>query len=306
MRILQLGCGRWGRNILRDLVALRCAVTVVDPDPAARDAAAAAGAAQVLAAYAPTSVDGVVIATPASTHYDELARFLDGSTPVFVEKPLCDRTTHARAILARARCPIQLMDKWRYHPAIRRLAAIARTGELGAVIGLRTRRLQDGHAHTDTDAIWTLAPHDLDIARAILCHIPPLRSVCREGTHAAAGVIALFGDGDAGARTPAASPWFALEVSAMRPRREREVALICSDGVAWLDDPEAMEIHVRRPGAREPTDIVTHPTPGPQPLFAGLRACVEHLRGGPAPAGTLSEAVETVGILAALHGEGER
>jgi phosphoglycerate dehydrogenase-like enzyme len=30
-RIVLLGCGRWGRNILRDLLALGCRVEVVDP-----------------------------------------------------------------------------------------------------------------------------------------------------------------------------------------------------------------------------------------------------------------------------------
>jgi predicted dehydrogenase len=35
-RVALVGCGRWGRNILRDLLALGVEVSVADPDPAAR------------------------------------------------------------------------------------------------------------------------------------------------------------------------------------------------------------------------------------------------------------------------------
>ena len=42
-----IGAGRWGRLVLRDLVALGCRVSVVDPDGDARRAACDGGAAFV-------------------------------------------------------------------------------------------------------------------------------------------------------------------------------------------------------------------------------------------------------------------
>ena len=49
LTIVLAGCGRWGRNILRDLVGLGTRVAVADPDPAARQLAAAGGAWRIAA-----------------------------------------------------------------------------------------------------------------------------------------------------------------------------------------------------------------------------------------------------------------
>jgi len=287
-RVGLLGCGRWGRNILRDLVACGCQVVVADPFPAARQDAVALGAIAALPAWDGRAVDGLVIATPTATHALALEPFLAGATPVFVEKPLCADPGHARRIVREARCPLAVMEKWRYHPAIVRLAAIARGAELGAVIGLRTRRLQGAHAHGDVDALWTLAPHDLAIAREVLGAVPPLAASSREGGAAGAGVTALFaGDG---------RPWFALEVSAQRSRAERAVALVCAGGSAWFHDahPDALRI---RAGDEERVEALA----GEPPLLAEIRAFVAWIAGGPAPKGALAEAVETVELIAALH-----
>lgn len=296
-RILQLGCGRWGRNILRDLVALGAEVVVADPSPEACAVAATLGAAQTHdACPSRCAVDGVVIATPASTHHDALAPFLAGTIPVFIEKPLCTSAAHARAIQAAARCPLHVMDKWRYHPSIVRLAGIARSGTLGRIVALRTTRVQPEHRHADADAIWTLAPHDLGIAREIIGRIPPLRHARRDGAGPAGGVLAVFGGGDA-------APELILEVSAMRERRVREVSLIGTAGEAWMDDPEAHAIHVARHGAGAGA-AEREATPGEAPLLAELRAFLGFLAGGPPPKGSLAEAVATVEILEALHAGG--
>ncbi len=289
-RIAVIGCGRWGRAIVRDLVALGAAVIAVDPAASARQDALELGSVAASTAWDGRAVDGVVIATPTATHAAALAPFLDAATPVFVEKPLCADPAQARRILAQARCPLRVMEKWRYHPAVTRLAGIARSGRLGALIGLRTRRVQEEHRHADVDAIWTLAPHDLAIAREILGSLPPLAQSWREGDGPSAGVSALF------AHEASASPWFALDVSAMRPRTEREIVLVGATGIAWFDDRTPDRIHLRLDDGESIEALADE-----QPLLAELRVFVAWLAGGPAPKGTLAEAVETVEVIAALH-----
>jgi predicted dehydrogenase len=292
--ILQLGCGRWGGNILRDLVALGCDVTVVDPADEARANASAAGARRVLADRTKAEPhDGIVVATPTSTHAAVLLDLASGTTPIFVEKPLCDDPEAARAIASRARCPLFVMDKWRYHPAVRRLAEIARSGELGRVRGLRTTRVQWNQPHPDVDAVWILAPHDLSIAREILGVIPPLRSACVEGYRSPVeGVMATFGE----------DPWFVMDVSAIRTRFEREIRLCCDDGLAIMDDSHGDRISIiRQPHVEGPADPETQRLDGELPLLAELRAFVGYLAGGPPPLGTLEEAIESVDIIASLH-----
>jgi predicted dehydrogenase len=143
-----IGCGRWGRNILRDLIALGCQVVVCDPDLNAREHARATGAGSSVASMDELSRmdelskgDGMVIATPVSTHAAVIRRALEFGIPIFVEKPLTCDIDSAREFARRAPGRLFVMDKWRYHPGIEELARIARTSELGAPLGMRLRQV---------------------------------------------------------------------------------------------------------------------------------------------------------------------
>lgn len=68
-KVVLMGCGTWGRNILRDLLHLGCEVHVIDPDAGAREAALDAGASAATERSTGLRPDGVIVATPASLHY---------------------------------------------------------------------------------------------------------------------------------------------------------------------------------------------------------------------------------------------
>src|SRR5689334_13040946 len=117
------GCGAWGRNILRDLRDLGCRVIVLDPSEAARAVAIAGGAAVAVGSSdeLPSWLDGLVIATPTSTHAAMIERLLSRGVPLFVEKPLTADPVAARDLARRAGGRLFVMDKWRYHPGIEAL-----------------------------------------------------------------------------------------------------------------------------------------------------------------------------------------
>jgi predicted dehydrogenase len=236
-------------------------------------------------------VDGVIVAVPTSVHFEVTERALDRGVPVFVEKPLTPDVEQARSLAARGDGRLYVMDKWRYHPGIEELGRIARSGELGAVVGVRTTRRGWGESHPDVDPVWTLAPHDLAIGLEILGAIPPVVAAVGEivgGT--LRGVHAVLGS----------DPWFAMDVSATSAARWREIGLLCEGGVAWLDDPYAESIGVARTDAigaePERRAISTE-----LPLLRELRAFVEHLNGGPPPRSSAAEAVLVVERVAELH-----
>ena len=132
-----VGCGRWGRHILRDLIALGCEVPVVARSEASIERAREGGAAEIVADIASLgAVDGVVVATPTSTHAEVVEEALGLGAPVFVEKPLTADVDSARRVAAIAPDRLFVMDKWRYHPGVRELARIAQSGELGPVVGI--------------------------------------------------------------------------------------------------------------------------------------------------------------------------
>jgi predicted dehydrogenase len=289
-RVALAGCGRWGRHILRDLRSLGCEVPVVARSGASRERAREGGAAEIVDALPSLrGIDGIVVATPTSTHAEVIEEALALGVPVFVEKPLTADVASARRLAEAAPDRLFVMDKWRYHPGVEELARIARSGELGAVVGIHTRRVTLGHRYSDVDTVWIHAPHDLAIALEILGEVPAPRQAAPELVGGElAGLTAICGE----------APWLVIEVSTLAPAHRRELRLVCEGGVAQLDGGYAEAVVVGRAGAIEADSVEHRPVAGEMPLLAELRAFVEHLRGGPPP---LSSAAEGVAIVEAVE-----
>ena len=290
MRVGLVGCGRWGRFILRDLVALGCSVVVVARSEASRQRATEGGAATIVTSVADlTGIDGVVVATPTSTHAAVLRRVLDLGVPVFVEKPLTDDPAAARALAEHAPDHLFVMEKWRYHPGVEAMAAMARSGEYGGLRAIRTCRLSWGQAHDDVDAVWIMLPHDLSIVREIAGFLPDaIAAVGTRGSGQDATLTGLLGP----------EPACVVEVSSLSPVRERRVLVEYDDAVALLDDAYATTLRVVRKGSGE--EILV-PLRSDMPLLLELTAFLDHLRGGPAPRSSAEEGVETVERIARLR-----
>lgn len=294
-RVALIGCGRWGRHILRDLVSLGCTVTVVARSEQSRRRAIEGRASDVVSSVAELpEVDGMVVATPTITHADVLEAALDWNVPIFVEKPMASDPARAALLAERAPDRLFVMDKWRYHPGIEALAEIARSEELGPVVGLRTTRVQRSNPHPDVDCIWNLAPHDLAIALEVLGEIPRPRIAFAERIGSTpTGLLGILGE----------NPWFVFEVSSSHNEYRREIRLYCRDGIAFLSDAYSKHVEVIR--ASEPSDPVIEPVKRPisteLPLLGELRAFVEHVEGGPPPRSSAAEGAKVVAVIAELR-----
>src|ERR1051326_5297713 len=203
--IALIGFGRWGENILRDLRALGEAVVVVDSNDARRAAASAAGADATYAdADSLPMASGIVIATPATTHAEITIPLISRGVPVLVEKPLATDVRSAREIVDQGGSHVFVGHIWCYHPGVRVLAEIARSGELGPVHGLKSVRTNWTSPRQDVDSTWNLAPHDLSIAQFIFGKLPVPRFATAELLHGrCVGLSATLGE----------TPWVIFEVS---------------------------------------------------------------------------------------------
>lgn len=296
MRIGLIGCGEWGQNILRELVASGTEVPVVARSEESRRRAGDGGAADVVPSIGSLAdVDGVVVATTIGTHAQVIEEALALDVPVFCEKPLTDDPAAANRLLSLAPGRLFVMDMWRYYPGIEMLGEIARSGELGPVVGLSCVRVGWGNPSVDTDGIWALWPHDLAAALEILGRVPPPRSaVCERFRGSPVGMIGILGD----------DPWCVVNQSIRNPQRIRSVELYCREGRARLVRPDdsCLELYYGAdPAAIKTPEMERRAISTETPLRRELEAFRAHLEGGPPPKSSVAEGVEVVTALDTLR-----
>ncbi len=174
-----LGCGYWGKNLVRNFRQLGALAMVCDPTPAGQTTAAqlaptvpiVAGVDQVLA----TPIPGVVIATPAETHFDLVKQALAAGKDVFVEKPLALTYEQGAQLvrLAEERARILMVGHvLEYHPAVVRLFELVQSGALGKVYYIYSNRLSLGKVRREENILWSFAPHDVAVILRLMGNLP--------------------------------------------------------------------------------------------------------------------------------------
>lgn len=179
MKVAVVGCGYWGKNLVRNLARLEALAMVCDVTEEGRaKARELAPDVPIVADFESvmrSDVPGVVLATPASTHY-MLARWaLEGSKDVFVEKPLAlDYTDGAELVKLAERMGRILMvgHVLEYHPGVVELLRLVKAGELGRIQYVYSNRLSFGKVRREENILWSFAPHDIAVVLRLMGELP--------------------------------------------------------------------------------------------------------------------------------------
>jgi len=238
-RVACIGAGYWGKNLVRNFHALGALHVVYDPDPGRRaflsDSYPDVNQADSLeAVLTDAGVDAVVIATPAETHGDLVARALEVGKDVFVEKPLClDSAVGERLVeLARERESVLMVGHllW-YHPAILALKALIDSGELGRIEYIYSNRLNLGKIRREENILWSFAPHDISLILGILGEMP--ESVQASGGNYLQSRIA---DVTVSLLSFPSGVKAHVFVSWLHPYKEQKLVVVGSQSMAAFDD----------------------------------------------------------------------
>jgi predicted dehydrogenase len=240
-RIAVLGCGYWGSNHIRTLKALGALHAVSDANAARAEGFASE---QDCLAIAPDDlvtrkdVDAIVMALPPQFHAEAAERAAENGKDVLVEKPIAltvgDAEREVRAAEANGRV-FMVGHVLRFHPAFEKLKALVDEGELGEVRYIHSHRLGLGKFHTENDALWDLAPHDLSMILAITGVEPS--EVRGEG---AALLDHLSDFAHLHMRFPNNIRGH-LFTSRLNPYRERRLTVVGTKAMAVFDDVEPWE-----------------------------------------------------------------
>ncbi len=128
-------------------------------------------------------VDGVVIATPAASHFVLAKQVLEAGKHVFVEKPLATKVAEVDELsrcAAERNLVVMTGHTFVYNSAVRYVKNLIETGELGELRYIYSQRLNLGRIRSDIDALWNFAPHDISIIQYWLGNPEPI-SIGRQG-----------------------------------------------------------------------------------------------------------------------------
>lgn len=249
-----VGCGYWGKNLVRNFAELGALRAVVEPTAAGRALAAElAPAAELHSSIAPildSDIDGVVIATPAETHHAVAAQCLRAGKHVLVEKPLA--LTYAEGqdlveIAASQQRTLMVGHVLEYHPGILALVKLVREGVLGKLQYVYSNRLSLGKVRREENILWSFAPHDIAVILRLIGSMPTEVIACG-GAYVQPNIAdvtvthMLFDDG---VRAH-------IHVSWLHPFKEQRLVVIGSQKMATFDDvAKELILHDQRVDMRD-------------------------------------------------------
>jgi predicted dehydrogenase len=173
-----IGCGYWGKNLVRNIASLGALAAVSDFRMDVADKFAAEYGVRALSfedVIADPAIDGVVIAAPAELHADLAGRALDAGKHVYVEKPMALTVPDGEMLIARARKAGRVLmvgHLLQYHPAFLALLDLVKKRELGRVQYIYSNRLNLGKIRREENVFWSFAPHDISMILALAGELP--------------------------------------------------------------------------------------------------------------------------------------
>lgn len=166
-----IGSGYWGKNLIRNYAQLGALNLICDNDEAVlEDFRMQYPSIHTCLALSDVllkkDIKGVVIATPAETHYLLAKEALLAGKHVYVEKPLVLVESEAEELIEIAKSNSLILmvgHLLQYHPAFIKLKQMATAGELGRINYIYSNRLNLGKIRREENILWSFAPHDISM-----------------------------------------------------------------------------------------------------------------------------------------------
>lgn len=118
-----------------------------------------------------SSVDAIVICTPANTHFNIASIALDSGKDILVEKPIAMSTFEVNELIKKEKknkCLIMVGHQLHFHPAIIKLKELLLNDEIGEVEWIYSNRLNMGKIRPYENVLWSFAPHDISLILSIM------------------------------------------------------------------------------------------------------------------------------------------
>ncbi len=179
-KVAVVGAGYWGKNLVRNYHALGALRLICDKNETVlvhfqKQYGGVDVCLSIQTVLGRDDIRGVVIATPAETHFRLAREALLAGKHVYVEKPLVLDETEALELIEIAEernLTLMVGHLLQYHPAFVKLKDLAERGELGRINYIYSHRLNLGKIRREENALWSFAPHDISMILALAGETP--------------------------------------------------------------------------------------------------------------------------------------
>ena len=170
-----IGAGYWGKNLVRNFHQLGSLKLICDKNESLlADFRKQYAEVETCLALADVmkrkDIQGVVISTPAETHFNLAREALLAGKNVLVEKPLVLHEKEAVELIGLAAAKKRVLmvgHLLQYHPVFARLKEMASAGDLGRINYIYSHRLNLGKIRREENILWSFAPHDISMILAL-------------------------------------------------------------------------------------------------------------------------------------------
>lgn len=152
-----IGKGRWGKNYINTIAQIKdCRLP--EENIKARD---------YKSILQKKGIDGVIITTPASTHFEIAKKFLEGGFNLLIEKPITTSLSDALKLKKnQGSSTVMVGHIFRYNSAFIELRK--QIQKIGKIKFIHSEGMNNGPIRSDVSALWDYAPHYISMIVSLL------------------------------------------------------------------------------------------------------------------------------------------
>lgn len=311
--IAVVGCGYWGKNLVRNMAEIGALAAVVDANTAQATAMSKAHnvpARSYEEVLNDPSIKGVVLAVPAPAHHATTLQALHAGKHVFVEKPLALNPAEGQEMCALAQNKGKILmvgHVLQYHAAFLEMQRLVRAGKVGQVKYIYSHRLNLGKVRKHENCWWSFAPHDVSMVLGLAQGEATI--VFASGMDALQPTIADMVNAAISFENGAKAHIF---VSWLNPVKEQRLTVVGTEGMLVFDDSLSWENKLTFYGHRvefgegEPNAVKAEAEPvmltPTEPLKEECKAFLDAISTGVSPK---TDGNEGLAVLKVLEGAGQ-
>lgn len=166
-----IGAGRWGRNYLSTIKNIPNAKIkyIADFQPLLDISSDYIKVEDYKNFLDKKDIQGVIIATPAFSHFKIASEFINRKINVLIEKPFTTSLSDAvklKALNEKTGSVVMVGHIYRYNPAFLKLNELL--PKIGKIKSIKSQGMNFGPFRDDVSALWDYGPHDISMITSIL------------------------------------------------------------------------------------------------------------------------------------------